>query len=134
MPTSPNSSPINQAGLGPVPSYRRFLERHRPLLLRHLEGKPPVWGREAAALAYVESVLTEWEERFRDVALPEADAVERTFWFALYQLEELAEQPNARSDPYVQYMMKGLLEVRELLRRNKPLPEWRFSASRPDGT
>lgn len=114
-------------------NYERFLERHRPLLLRHLEGKAPVWGREAEALRYVDSVLTEWQDRFGDVALPETDAVERTFWYALYQLEELAEVPNARSDPHVQYMMEILTEVRELLRHKQPLPECRFIATRPDG-
>lgn len=133
MPTSSESTAIGGSDRGVRREYERFLERHRPLLLAHLEGKEPVWGRESEALEYVDSVLTEWLEHFDEVALPEADAVERTFWYALYQLEELAERPDARSDPYVQHMMECLTEVRELLRHNQPLPECRFIASRPDG-
>jgi hypothetical protein len=133
MPTSSHSTDIAGPVRGLKRTHERFLERHRPLLLRHLEGTAPVWGRESEALEYVDSVLTEWRERFGEVALPEADPVERTFWFALYQLEELAERPDARSDPYVQYMMEILTEVRELLRHQQPLPECRFIATRPDG-
>lgn len=118
---------------GPNRHYKRFLERHRSLLLRQLEDKAPARGRECEALEYVDSVLTEWHERFGDAALPTTDAVERTFWYALYQLEELAARPDARSDPYVQHMMEVLTEVRELLRHNQPLPECRFIATRPDG-
>jgi hypothetical protein len=115
-------------------SHTDFLERHRPLLLRQLEGEVPVWGREAEALAYVDAVLAEWHERFDAAALPAAGGAEQTFWFALYQLEELAERPDARNDPYVQYMMETLVEVRELLRRNRPLPDGRYIATRPDGS
>ena len=45
-----------------------------------------------------------------------------------------AELPGPHIDPYEQVLMENLVEVRELLRHRRPLPEHRFIATRPDGT
>lgn len=86
------------------------------------------------AIAYVESVLTEWHEKFRGKPIGEADARERTFWSALYQFEELAELAGCPHDPYEDILRQNLADVREMLRNREPLPAQRFMATRPDGT
>lgn len=113
--------------------HEQFIETNRLVLLTYLDRKIPANAKEPSALDYVESVLMQWHEHFGHVALEEPDARERTFWFALYQLEDLAEFPGPRIDPYEKIMMKNLVEVRELLRNRQPLPEKRFMATRPDG-
>ena len=85
------------------------------------------------ALSYVEKVLTEWHEQFRHDEIAGPDQRERTFWYALYQLEELVEACSPHLDPYESILMRNLVEVRELLRNRQPLPGHRFMATRPDG-
>lgn len=114
--------------------HEQFVDRHRPLLLRYLDGKAPESAEEADALGYVDRVLDEWHELFDDSEPADAKPEERTFWYALYQLEELAELPGPHVDPFKKFMMENLVEVRELLRHRRPLPESRFLATRPDGT
>jgi hypothetical protein len=115
------------------PDHERFVDRHRPVLLRYLDGTAPVSTEEPDALGYVERVLTEWRELFDESNIGEPTREERTFWYALYQLEELAELPSPHSDPYEELLLENLVEVRELLRNRQPLPEHRFMATRPDG-
>jgi hypothetical protein len=113
---------------------RKYLEHHRFRLLRYLDGEAPASSDEPDAQAYIEIALEEWHKRFSEAELPEAEAEERTFWFALYQLEELTELPSASNpDPYEATLMKNLARVRELLRKRRPLPR-EFIATRPDGT
>jgi hypothetical protein len=114
--------------------HERFIDRHRLILQRYLDGKTPASEQEPDALGYVESVLTEWQETFANSDLSDPSAVERTFWFALYLLEELVELPGSYIDPYEKLMMTNLAEARELLRHRRSLPEHRFIATRPDGT
>lgn len=101
------------------------------MLLRYLDGKAPVSAEEPDALGYVECVLTEWHELFDGSGLPDPKPEERTFWFALYQLELLVESPGPYIDPYEKVSLETLLEVREMLRQERPLPEHRFMATRP---
>jgi hypothetical protein len=89
--------------------------------------------KELDVLGYVESVLTAWQEVFGKSELTDPSPEERTFWFALYQLEELVENPCPHIDPYEKHLMENLVEVRELLRHRRALPEHRFMATRPDG-
>jgi hypothetical protein len=113
---------------------RKYLEHHRCRLLRYLDGEAPATSDEPDAWAYIEIVLDEWHNRFSEGELPEPEPEERTFWFALYQLEELTELPSAGNpDPYETVLMKNLARVRELLRKRRPLPR-DFIATRPDGT
>ncbi|MEX2126187.1 MAG: hypothetical protein WD795_20010 [Woeseia sp.] len=110
-----------------------FIDRHRIVLLRYLDGKAPESAEDVDALSYVDAVLNEWHERFGTLQLAEPEWEERTFWFALYQLEELAELPGHQVDPYEKILMGDLAKVRELLRNRQPLPDG-FMATRPNGT
>ena len=94
-----------------------------------IDSAPP-----GASRRYVDSVLTEWHERFDGSGLAPPDPEEQTFWFALYQLEDVTESHGPRTHPFVRDMMQTLVEVRELLRQRKPLPAQRFMATRPDGS
>lgn len=114
--------------------HERFIERHRLVLLRYLDGSAPTSAAESEALGYIDSVLTEWHKLFDNSELSTPTLEERSFWFALYQLEELVELPGSHIDPYELVMMQNLVEVRELLRDRRPLPLHRFMATRPDGT
>ena len=67
--------------------HDRFIDRHRLVLLRYLDGMAPALTDEPDVLSYVESVLTEWHEAFGKSDLTDPSPEERTFWFALYQLE-----------------------------------------------
>lgn len=113
---------------------KEYLEHHRLRLLRYLDGEAPATKNEPDAQAYIDMVLVEWRERFGEANLPAPEAEERTFWFALYQLEELTEFPSdGDPDPYEAVLMKNLARVRELLREWRRLPR-EFVATRPDGT
>lgn len=132
---SPSENSRNRKGeLPAAKAHERFLDRHRPVLLRYLDGTSPASAAEPDALGYVERVLTEWHECFGRSALPAPDATEKTFWCALYQLEELAELGGPHTDPYEKILLQVLAELRELLRHRRPLPEDRFIVTRPDGT
>jgi hypothetical protein len=59
-------------------------------------------------------VLAEWQEVFGNSELTGPSQEERTFWFALYQLEELVETTAPHIDPYEKLLMVVLVEGREL--------------------
>jgi hypothetical protein len=101
--------------------------------LSYLDGKMPTNTDQPNVLDFIETVLTEWEEQFRHDEIAVPDPRERTFWHALYQLEELVEAPGSDIDPYETFLMQNLVEVRELLRNQQPLPLQGFMATRPDG-
>ena len=120
---------------GTTRDHQRFIDWHRSVLLRYLDSTAPASAEEVDALGYVESVLAEWHGLFDETELPHPGPEERTFWFALYQLEELAELPAPHIEPYEKLLMDDLVEARELLRQRLPPPlEHRFLAARPDGT
>ncbi len=101
--------------------------------MSYLDGTLPANAEQKNVLDYIESVLTEWEEQFRHDEIAVPDPRERTFWYALYQLEDLAETSGPHMDPYEAFLMQNLVEVRGLLRNRQALPLHRFMATRPDG-
>jgi hypothetical protein len=114
--------------------HEAFLLRHRGRLLAYLDGQAPAGAGEPDALSYVDLVLDEWGEHFATRVLPAPTLEERTFWFALYQLEDLVEFPaRGAPDPYEGVMLGVLAQARELLRGWRPLPLG-FMATRPDGS
>jgi hypothetical protein len=133
METSPQDHCSGERNQAALQDHERFIDRHRLVLLSYLDGTAPASAEERDALAYVDAVLTEWHELFDEAELAGPNAEERTFWYALYQLEELVELPGPHIDPYQKVLMENLVEARELLRRRQPLPEHRFMATRPDG-
>jgi hypothetical protein len=135
MATSADNSCNGDRNRGTIRDYERFIDWHRSVLLRYLDGTAPASAEDADALGYVESVLAEWHGLFDETELPSPGPEERTFWFALYQLEELAELPAPHVEPYERLLRDELVEARELLRQRRPPPsEHGFMATRPDGT
>jgi hypothetical protein len=134
MSISPEDACIGQRSEATVQAHDRFIDHQRPLLLRYIDGKAPGSVEDPDALGYVEGVLKAWQEAFGQAELTNPSPEERTFWFALYLLEELVELSGPHVDPYEKILMENLNEVGELLRHCRPLPEHRFMATRPDGS
>jgi hypothetical protein len=134
MPKLPDNRRAGERNDAIIHSHERFIERHRLILLRYLDGTAPQSVHEPDVLGYIESVLTEWQEVFGNSAQKVPSAKERTFWFALYLLEEIVESPGPHIDSYEKRLMGNLVEAREMLRRRQLLPLHRFMATRPDGT
>lgn len=110
---------------------REFVQAQRAKLLEYLDGRAPQTSEEPDALQYVDTVLDAWSHWAEGKVLSPPTDEERTFWFALYQLEELVEDsPQEMLDPYEAVLMQNLTRVRELLRSGDALPE-EFYASRP---
>lgn len=108
-----------------------FFDHYRPLLLLYLDAKSGEYPDRPGPLEFVDEVLNSWsqfaEGRELDVPSPQ----ERTFWFALYQFEELVENPPIEQlDPYEGILMQNLAEAREQLRSGGILPDG-FFATRP---
>lgn len=114
--------------------HERFIERHRLKLLHYPDVAAGRSMDEVDELACIENVLTEWQEVFGESELSEPSPQERTFWFGLYQLEELVELPGPNIDPFEKIMLENLIKVRELLRHRQSLTGHGFMATRPDGT
>ena len=134
MSISPENPCIGGRNEATARDHEQFIDCQRLVLLRYLDGTAPGLPEEPDALDYIESVLTTWQEAFGTSQLTVPSPEERTFWFALYQLEDLVELPGSHIDPYEKLLMENLVEVRELLRHRRALPEHRFMATRPDGT
>ncbi|MCJ7558531.1 MAG: hypothetical protein MUP90_16680 [Gammaproteobacteria bacterium] len=110
---------------------KTFFQGQRSTLLRYLDGQAPQTPDEPGALEYVYGVLDEWSQKFSGRELPAPCLRERTFWFALYQLEELVENPvRGDLDPYEGFLLENLAVVRELLRTWSELPD-KYYATRP---
>jgi len=108
-----------------------FLMEQRQKLLRYLDGEAPASTDDPGPLDYVEQVLAAWSRQFAGRRLDAPTSRERSFWFALYLLEELTEnRAQDPPDPYEAILLQNLAEVRELLRNGQELPE-RYFASRP---
>lgn len=114
--------------------HERFIECHRLMLLRYLDGTAGRPDKESDALGYIDSVLEEWQEAFSRSELTGPSPQERTFWFALYLLEDLVENPGSNIEPYEKVMMENLIEARELLRGRQAIAEHGHMATRPNGT
>ena len=86
---------------------------------------------ESDTLEYVDRVLDEWSNFAVGRKLRHPDRKERTFWYALYQLEEIAEFPTpGQFDPFQEMLMKNLACVTQALRERGELP-MQFFATRP---
>lgn len=108
-----------------------FIEHYRPKLLLYLDAKASKSPEQPEPLEFVEEVLDSWSKFAECRVLREPSQRERTFWFALYQFENLVESPATQQfDPYEGILMQNLAEVRELLRNGGRLPDG-FYASRP---
>jgi len=114
--------------------HERFIDRHRLTLRRYLDGTAGKSGKELDALGCIERVPEEWKELFGISELAEPSPEERTFWFALYLLEDLVELPCRNTDPYEKLMMENLIKARESLRHRQSIDEHDFMATRPNGT
>ena len=108
-----------------------FLKRYRQRLLRYLGANEKAAIDEPGPLQFVDEVLDAWSKFSQNRHLAEPSAQERTFWFSLYQLEELVENPvNGQLDPYEAILMQNLSMAREALRQWKKLPDGLY-ATRP---
>jgi len=108
-----------------------FFDHYRPILLSYLDAEKSRSAGQPGPLEFIDEVLNSWSEFAEGRELREPSPQERTFWFALYQLEELVEYPALEHlDPYEGILMQNLAKVRELLRDGGILPEGLY-ASRP---
>ena len=108
-----------------------FIEHYRPSLLLYLEAKNKNSPEQPGPLEFVEEVLDSWSKFSEGRVLREPSQKERTFWFALYQLEDLVEFPATdQLDPYEGILMQNLAEARERLKDGGRLQDGLF-ASRP---
>lgn len=73
--------------------HESFIDCHRLMLLRYLDGTAGRSGKEVDALSYIERVLEEWLEAFSNSELTDPSPQERTFWFALYLFRGLGPKP-----------------------------------------
>jgi len=110
---------------------KEFFDRYRPLLLSHLDASGGVNAAQPGPLEFVDEVLSVWSEFAQGRRLDPPEPRERAFWFALYQFEELVENPaTGQPDPYEAILMQHLAEAREALRAGRGLPDGLF-ATRP---
>lgn len=110
-----------------------FLERNRRPLMRQLKGITPDTRIGRNAIAFVDRVLTDWEGVSEAARTTEYLPGEKVFWYALYQLEELADIPDAAfALPYRRMMQESLPRMRKLLAKRAPLPP-EFDCCRPGG-
>ena len=108
-----------------------FLKLYRQRLLRHLDANEKAPIDEPGPLQFVDEVLDAWSKFSQNRQLAGPSAQERTFWFSLYQLEELVENPvKGQLDPYEGILMQNLSMARESLRQWKKLPKGLY-ATRP---
>ncbi len=107
-----------------------FLAHYRSELLTLLDTGSTT-NQSGDLLEFVDRVLDDWTRMAARNILKPPQPSERTFWFALYQLEEIAEQPaTLNPDPYLGMVMENLVMARELLREGRGLPDGYF-ATRP---
>ena len=108
-----------------------FLDHYQQRLLRYLDAKENRSFDEPGPLEFIDEVLNAWSKFTEEHELVNPSLHERTFWFSLYQLEELVENPvTGQLDPYEGILLQNLAMARELLRAWKKLPEG-FYATRP---
>jgi len=108
-----------------------FLKRYRQRLLRHLDANEKTPAGEPGPLQFIDEVLDDWSRFSLNRQLAEPSDKERTFWFSLYQLEELVENPvKGQLDPYEVILRQNLSLAREALKQWKKLPQGLY-ATRP---
>jgi hypothetical protein len=114
-----------------------FLRRYRDELLGRLNGVESGKLRTSGApdsLQFVDEVIEAWEQLPVKARRSRVRPGERTFWYTLYKMEELAEFPSASEQlhPFEAMLLKELLLARQWLEARAELPQGRY-ASRPDG-
>lgn len=108
-----------------------FLKQYRPKLLRYIDSNVKLAPNEPGPLQFVDEVLDAWANYSQNRQFAEPSDRERTFWFSLYQLEELVENPvGDKIDPYEGILLQNLAKAREALKQWKKLPEGLY-ATRP---
>jgi hypothetical protein len=115
----------------------RFLDCYREPLLDYLGGMSSLAklrsGSRPDPRCFIDTVLDAWERLPRRVRLSPVRPGERTFWYALYTMEDLLEIPRTeRLDPFEGMLLKNLAQARQLLESRDELPHGQF-ASRPNG-
>ncbi len=111
----------------------KFLRGHHESLLKHLDTVTTGNFKGPVILEFVDQVLDQWADVMTGRQIKAADRVERTFWYTLYQIEEIAELPlHGISDPYRTKQLQDLACLGQLLRKGGELPQ-QFFATRPDG-
>ena len=109
-----------------------FIQRYHGALVSHVEAVVVAQHSPRTVQRFVESVLLEYERLSYDARHEDITDVERTFWFALYQVESLVDPCASEGlrDPYEQILVNDLEAVLPVLICKGPLPE-RFFATRP---
>ena len=109
----------------------KFLKKRQRKLLKHLDRVKASGEADWQAFEFVNRVLDEWSYFAGRRKLREPDWKERTFWYALYQLEEIAEfPPQSPLDPFQVMLLQNLGRITEVLREGGELPA-EFFATRP---
>lgn len=107
----------------------QFIEYYRPKLLSYLDAKSNDLSELPGPLEFIKEVLDCWSNFAEDRQLSIPSPAERTFWFALYQLEDLVEYPAmGQIEPYEGILLQNLAQVRELLRDGGILPDGFFAS------
>ena len=129
-PTRPDPGP---AANSIAPELRRFYANRRVAVVEYLRGERPR-GNELAPHEFVDRVHNEWRQQFASRNVPGTVPAERTFWFALFLIEEhdvLGDVHIFETDPVTNTpranqlgaeMRVEMLEVARLLELGKPLP------------
>lgn len=120
---------------------QRFYRSRRKTVVAYLRGERP-GENDLAPHEFVDRIHNEWRQQFATRGVPETAPAERTFWFALFLIEEhdvLGDVPVFASDPVTTLPRVGrlgaelrveMLEIANLLERGKPLPPQLY-VSRP---
>ena len=83
-----------------------FIDHYRPKLLTYLDAENNASPGHPGPLEFVDEVLDSWCDFAEGRVLEQPSLQERTFWFALYQLEELVEYPATKQfAPYEAILM-----------------------------
>ena len=109
----------------------KFMRAHHSSLLARLDCVIAQNTADSSDVDYVQEVLDDWSTYRAGKELGEPNGKERTFWFALYELEEIGEIPAGfKRDPYVDLLFRNLACITQVLRNWGELPRG-FFASRP---
>jgi len=109
----------------------KFLNTQQSKLLTHIGEVFSGKTTRSGTLEFVDQVLDDWSDFAAGRNLRQPDRRERTFWYALYILEEIAEFPPQRKpDPFMEMIKQNLVRVAVVLRNRGELP-MEFFATRP---
>lgn len=113
--------------------YQIFMAQQREHLLKLMDNEYLPGQQYQQELEELERVCELWSYHFSDMPLPPCSAQERTFWFALMQLEELLTSYGyALRSEWETILQRAVEDVRERLRAQQPLQDGYF-ACRPNG-